>query len=39
MPVLAFDHLYGYDELTAALRALESERPDLVSVESIGRSY
>jgi murein tripeptide amidase MpaA len=39
MPPLSFDHLYGYDELTTALRTLAAERPELVTIESIGRSY
>lgn len=41
MPVshIRFDRLYGYDELTSALRTLAQARPDLLTVESIGRSY
>jgi murein tripeptide amidase MpaA len=34
-----FDHLYNYDQLTEALRALAEHRPDLMIVESIGRSH
>lgn len=36
---LTFDHLYGFEELTAALHALAAARPDLVTVESVGRSH
>jgi Predicted carboxypeptidase len=36
---LRFDKLYRYDELMAALDALAAARPDLVALESIGRSY
>jgi len=39
MPDLRFDHLYRYEELTAALRALAAERPDLMSLESVGTSH
>ncbi len=39
MPDLRFDHLYRYDELTAALEALVADRPDLATVESVGRSH
>jgi murein tripeptide amidase MpaA len=39
-PVLpTFDHLYTYDELSDALRSLASHRPDLCTIESIGRSH
>jgi murein tripeptide amidase MpaA len=36
---LRFDKLYHYDELMSALDALAAERPDLVTLESIGQSY
>ncbi len=36
---LRFDIYYPYEELTRHLRALAEQRPDLVTVESIGRSY
>ncbi|MDQ1532781.1 MAG: hypothetical protein QOF28_542 [Actinomycetota bacterium] len=36
---MRFDKLYRYDELMAAIDALARERPDLVTLESIGRSY
>jgi murein tripeptide amidase MpaA len=36
---LRFDKLYRYDELMAALDALAAERPDLVTLECIGRSH
>ncbi len=39
MPDVAFDRFYRYDELTAVLRAWAEERPDLVRLESVGRSY
>jgi len=39
MPALAFDRFYRYAELTAIVSAFAAERPDLVSIESIGRSH
>lgn len=39
MPQTEFDRYYRFDELTTLLRAYEAEYPDLVSLESIGRSY
>ena len=39
MDDLRFDKLYKYDELMAALDSLASARPDLVTLESIGRSH
>ncbi len=39
MPDISFDRYYRYDELTALLKAYESEFPDLVKVESIGQSH
>jgi hypothetical protein len=36
---VAYDHFYGYDELTATLHAWAEESPKLRAVESIGRSY
>jgi murein tripeptide amidase MpaA len=39
MPSLAFDRFYRYAELTDALHALALERPELVAIESIGRSH
>jgi Zinc carboxypeptidase len=36
---VAYDHFYGYDELTATLREWAEEAPKLCSVESIGTSY
>src|SRR5947208_741644 len=36
---VAYDHFYGYDELTATLRAWADEAPELCSVEPIGRSW
>ena len=39
MTPLAYDHFYGYDELTSTLQAWASEAPRLCSVESIGTSY
>ncbi|MGZ4711639.1 MAG: M14 family metallopeptidase [Acidimicrobiia bacterium] len=39
MPDLAFDHLYGYDELTAALHELAAAAPELMTVEPAGTSH
>jgi murein tripeptide amidase MpaA len=39
MPDLAFDRFYRYPELSEHLNALAREFPDLVSVESIGKSH
>jgi murein tripeptide amidase MpaA len=36
---VAYDHFYGFEELTAALHAWASESPKLCGVESIGKSY
>jgi murein tripeptide amidase MpaA len=36
---VAYDHFYGYDELTSTLHSWAAEAPELCSVESIGRSY
>ncbi len=36
---ISFDHYYRYDELTALLNAFAEEFPNLVKVESIGKSY
>jgi hypothetical protein len=36
---MRFDKLYRYDELTSAIQALAGERPDLMTVESIGTSH
>ena len=39
MRPVAYDHFYGYDELSETLRAWAEEAPQLCSVESIGKSY
>ena len=39
MPDLRFDHLYRYDELSAAMDSLAAERPDLVTIASVGTSH
>ena len=39
MPAIAFDRFYRYADLTAILQAIAAEHPDLVSIESIGRSH
>jgi murein tripeptide amidase MpaA len=39
VPELSFDHFYSYDELTSTLQAWAEERPELVQVESMGKSY
>jgi murein tripeptide amidase MpaA len=38
LPALPFDHFMGYDEFTGLLQAWAAARPDLVKLESIGRS-
>ncbi|HYY04201.1 MAG TPA: M14 family metallopeptidase [Gaiellaceae bacterium] len=39
MRPVAYDHFYGYDELTETLRAWAQEAPQLCALESIGKSY
>src|SRR6185436_9156062 len=39
MPALRFDRFHRYAELTALLETFAAERPDLVSLESIGKSH
>lgn len=39
MPALSFDHYYRYAELTEILQAFAREYPNLVTLESIGKSY
>ena len=39
MPPIAFDRFYRYAELTGILRALAREHPQLISIESIGKSH
>ena len=39
MPKVDFDRYYRYDELTELLRAYEKEYPELVKVDSIGKSH
>jgi len=36
---VAYDHFYGYDELSATLRSWAQEAPQLCALESIGKSY
>jgi murein tripeptide amidase MpaA len=36
---VAYDHFYGYDELSETLRTWADEAPKLCTVESIGKSY
>jgi hypothetical protein len=38
LPALPFDHILRYDELSGLLRAWASARPDLLQIESIGRT-
>jgi len=38
LPPLPFDHILRYDELTGLLRAWASARPDLLQIESLGRT-
>ena len=39
MPAARFDHYYRYTELRAVLEAFAREHPELVRLESIGKSY
>ncbi len=39
MPQIAFDRFYRYAELTDLLHAFAREHPDLVTIESIGKSH
>ena len=39
MPTIAFDRFYRYADLTDLLHAFAREHPDLVAVESIGKSH
>jgi murein tripeptide amidase MpaA len=39
MPAIAFNRYYRYDELTRLLRALVKEHPNLLKLESIGKSH
>lgn len=39
MPDIQFDRYYRYDDLTTILKAYASEFPELVHVDSIGKSY
>lgn len=39
MPAVPFDHFCTYDELSELLAGWAQERPELVAVESIGRSW
>ena len=39
MPEVRFDKFYRYDDLTRILLSLAEEFPQLVSIESIGKSY
>lgn len=39
MPEVHFDRYYRYDDLTAILKAFADEFPNLVKLESIGKSY
>src|SRR5690348_16068891 len=39
MAAIPFDRFVRYDELTALVHALAREHPDLVGVESIGKSH
>jgi murein tripeptide amidase MpaA len=39
MPSIRFDRFYRYTELSTILEAFAAERPDLVSIESIGKSH
>src|SRR5512143_1732051 len=39
MPTIAFDRFHRYAELTAILNAFAAEHPELVTLESIGKSH
>ena len=39
MPKIRFDKFYRYDELTRLLKTYAKEYPDLIQLESIGKSY
>jgi len=39
MPKPAFDRFHRYPELTGILQGFVRERPDLFSLQSIGKSY
>jgi len=39
MPQIAFDRFYRYSELTELLHAFAGEHPQLVAIESIGKSH
>jgi len=39
MPDIQFDRFYRYDDLTRILQGFMTEHPELVRVESIGKSY
>ncbi len=39
MPKIRFDKFYRYDELTRLLKAYAKEYPNLIRLESIGKSY
>ena len=39
MPAITFDRFYRYDDLTELIHGFARECPDLVSVESIGKSH
>ena len=39
MPAIRFDRFHRYAELTDVLKAFAAERPELIALESIGRSH
>ncbi len=39
MPATRFDRYYRYDDLTRLLSAYAQEHPDLIRLESIGKSF
>jgi hypothetical protein len=39
MPNVRFDTYYRYDDLTRILNEFVSENPELLKIESIGKSY
>jgi murein tripeptide amidase MpaA len=39
MPAIAFDRFYRYDDLTRILHEIAAEYPNLIKIESIGKSH
>ena len=39
MPIISFDRFYRYDDLTRLLHEYAAEYPNLIKLESIGKSH